>query len=131
MGGETGESLIKKDQKLASLKGEAQKLVQEIEAEQVHGMDKVLHVCSVAFQFGQIDEIWEGFYSKETIKSIQDEFIWHSPYQLSAEDALGKKFTEEIRKGKETKFSTDSLKRIAAISSMMGDLERKKDLRRH
>lgn len=125
----TSEFEINRSQKLASLKGEAHELEEKIGLEIVHHMDKVLHVLSVGFQFGQIGEIWEGFVSEETIRNIANEVgISKLYYPGLIKEALGKKLIEEIGKRKENKFSIDSIKTIAAISGMMGDLDRKTTL---
>lgn len=92
----TSEFEINRSQKLASLKGEAHELEEKIGLEIVHHMDKVLHVLSVGFQFGQIGEIWEGFVSEETIRNIANEV---------GESKPSKKIFEELVKQSQVEAS--------------------------
>jgi len=117
--------LSERDVKLTSLKREAAELEQEVGLKTTYRVDKVLHVCAVAFQFGQTGEIfWDSFIPMETLNSIGHE-VGRNFYPPLIKDALGKKLIEEIKKSDGNEFSIDSIKKIAAIACLMGDMDKK------
>jgi len=117
--------LSAKEQRLEALKHESSELERKIGTERYHFMDIAVHVSTLAFQFGQIGEIWESFVPMDLLKSIGTE-AGKRFYPPLIKDALGKKLKEELQKEGENGFSIDTLKRIAAIGSLMGDMDKKR-----
>lgn len=122
------EPLITEDQKLAFLKEEAQKLEKEIGLQAIHHINMVLHVSSIALQFGQLGEIWNGFVPEEVKRKMEIPYAEKDRLlYLYLGDGLGKDFFKElqenitgIRGNIIDSFSADSLKRIAVISNTIG-----------
>lgn len=121
--------IITDDQKLAFLKENARKLEEEIESKKTHNMDMVLRVSSVALQFGQLGKIWGGFVPEKEIRErMKIPFDEDRKFLYSfIGDNLGREFFGELQKNIKRargnivdSFSIDSLKKIAAISNMMG-----------
>src|SRR3989339_1154528 len=125
------EVTLTRDQKLVSLKMEAQALVQEVESggntQREHQIGTVLHVASVAFQFGRLGEIWEGFVAMDELKAVGKE-PGKRMYPGLIMNALGEEFLREIGVNRNGLFSVEQVKKIAAISSLIGDMSNKRTI---
>lgn len=110
------------DLKLSFLKEEAQELEKAIDPERVHGMDIVIRVSSIALQFGQLGKVWDGFVSEKEARDRTRIYYTETGrrfYPLIGPN-LGEMLHQELEINISSAFSTDSLKRIATLSNMMG-----------
>jgi hypothetical protein len=119
---------LAKFERVAELNMEAETLVQEIEAKPTHGMDKVLHVMSLAFQLGQLGEIWDGFFDMGEFEAIGQE-VKQYVYPGVMEIFLGKRLIDALQSqmnpSDQLQFPVKSIKTIAAICGMMGDMDKR------
>jgi len=122
---------VPRDVLLARLRAEAQNIQSTIESESksrgTHAIDRVMRVCSIAFQFGQLGELWDEFIPMETLKEIGHE-AGQGVYPPVMKVILGERLVKEFSKSGGGSFPTESVKTIAAITSMLGDLYKKQTL---